>query len=129
MSMKIAPSQANTRINLLMSQNWLVNADGTALEAIFHFKTFKKAWEFMGLIAAKAAEQRHHPEWANGYNRVFIRWTTHDVGGISEKDLDMAEACHEHATNLGGVIMENVDGTKLDNDRVALKDLAGRLCT
>ncbi|KAI8947622.1 hypothetical protein F4801DRAFT_560095 [Xylaria longipes] len=58
------------------------------------------------------------------YNRVFIRWTTHDIGGISEKDLDMAEACHEHATNLGGVVMENIDGTKLENDRATLMHLA-----
>jgi len=93
--------QYQARIADLTSNRWRMSADGKALEANLHFPTFKKTWEFMGLVAAKATEQRHHPEWANVYNKVFIRWTTHKVGGITEEDVKMAEACEKYARSSG----------------------------
>ena len=57
---------------------------------IFKFGDFKQAFSFMTLIAMKAEQINHHPEWENVYNKVKITLTTHDVGGISKLDYEMA---------------------------------------
>ncbi len=56
----------------------------------FIFKDFKQAFSFMTSIAMKAEQMNHHPEWENVYNKVKITLTTHDVGGISKLDYEMA---------------------------------------
>ena len=72
-------------------EGWSLSADGIALERDFKFKDFAAAWTFMCRIAAEAERLDHHPEWSNVYNRVSIRLTTHDTGGISDLDLALAE--------------------------------------
>ena len=57
---------------------------------LFKFVDFKQAFSFMTSIAMKAEQINHHPEWENIYNKVTITLTTHDVGGISKLDYDMA---------------------------------------
>lgn len=61
----------------------------------FRFKDFSAAWGFMSRVALLAEQQNHHPEWSNVYNRVDIALTTHDVGGISAKDLRLAESINQ----------------------------------
>jgi len=56
----------------------------------FKFSDFKQAFSFMTFIALKAEQINHHPEWENIYNEVKITLTTHDVGGMSNLDYDMA---------------------------------------
>lgn len=56
----------------------------------------------MTLISAYASKSRHHPEWSNIYNRVFVRWTTHDAGGLSAKDVEAARAVDEFAVKIVG---------------------------
>jgi hypothetical protein len=56
----------------------------------------------MSLVATHAASQRHHPEWSNIYNRVFVRWTTHSEGGLSGKDVEGAKACDGFAVKVQG---------------------------
>jgi len=56
------------------------------------FENFSMAWGFMSRVALLAEQQRHHPEWVNVYNRVDIALVTHDAGGITTKDLDLAKA-------------------------------------
>ena len=51
----------------------------------------------MSDVAAEAKRLRHHPEWSNIYSTVFIRWSTHDKGGISSKDIHLARICDELA--------------------------------
>ena len=63
-----------------------------ALVAELTFADFKEAFAFMTDVAALAEEMDHHPEWSNVYNRVSIRLTTHDAGGLSERDAVMAAA-------------------------------------
>ena len=59
---------------------------------IFKFKDFVEAFSFMTNIAMIAEKMNHHPEWYNVYNRVDITLTTHDSGGVNEKDISRAKA-------------------------------------
>ena len=56
----------------------------------FVFPRFIEAFGFMASVATVAEKQNHHPEWFNVYNKVQIRLTTHEAGGITEKDFDLA---------------------------------------
>ena len=64
--------------------------DGDALAKTFEFADFPAAIDFMGRAAERIDELDHHPEWTNVYNRVEVRLSSHDVGGISERDLRLA---------------------------------------
>ena len=66
------------------------NDSREAFVKLFKFSDFKHAFSFMTSIAMKAEQINHHPEWENVYNKVNITLTTHDVGGISELDYEMA---------------------------------------
>ena len=56
----------------------------------FKFSDFSEAFAFMVKVALKAEKMNHHPEWRNVYNKVEIRLSTHDAGGITELDLKLA---------------------------------------
>ena len=71
---------------------WSLRADGLAIERTFRFKDFSQAWAFMNRVALLAEKHDHHPEWSNVYNRVAITLTTHDAGGLSDRDTRMAQA-------------------------------------
>ncbi|MDP5069921.1 MAG: 4a-hydroxytetrahydrobiopterin dehydratase [Congregibacter sp.] len=77
------------QLNLGSSDLWRLNDDGK-LEKHFEFDDFNAAWAFMTRVALFAERSDHHPEWKNVYNRVSVELRTHDVGGISSKDLDLA---------------------------------------
>ncbi|KAF5878919.1 putative pterin-4-alpha-carbinolamine dehydratase family protein [Botrytis fragariae] len=76
---------------------WVLANDRMSMERAITFKGFKDAWNFMNAIAAKCKQERHHPEWVNIYNKVFIRWTTHDLPGLTATDILMATFCDEQA--------------------------------
>jgi len=56
----------------------------------FGFKDFAQAFAFMTAVAGAAEAANHHPDWSNSYNRVTIRLTSHDQGGVTDKDYDLA---------------------------------------
>ena len=62
------------------------------LQRDFLFRDFVEAFGFMSRVALLAEQRNHHPEWSNVYNRVSITLTTHDTGGLSDLDIDMAQA-------------------------------------
>jgi 4a-hydroxytetrahydrobiopterin dehydratase len=63
-----------------------------AITRQFLFKDFSEAFGFMARVALLAEVQDHHPEWSNVWNRVDILLTTHDAGGLSARDVAMAQA-------------------------------------
>ena len=66
--------------------------EGGKLRREFAFANFVEAFGFMTQIALHAEKMDHHPEWFNVYNRVEVDLTTHDAGGLSEKDFAFAAA-------------------------------------
>ena len=70
--------------------DWTLAQDGRAIDRSFKFKDFAQAFGFMTGVAQLAEAADHHPEWSNVYNRVDIRLTTHDCGGLSQRDMALA---------------------------------------
>ena len=76
---------------------WELTKDGReAVFKEFKFSDFKDAFSFMTIIALKAEEIGHHPEWFNVYNKVVITLTTHDVNGLSQKDISLGAFIDSH---------------------------------
>lgn len=71
---------------------WTLSEDGLAIQRTLIFDDFAQAFGFMARVAIVAEKADHHPEWFNVYNRVEIRLTTHDAGGLSTRDLALAAA-------------------------------------
>jgi 4a-hydroxytetrahydrobiopterin dehydratase len=62
-----------------------------ALGKSFRFADFNAAFGFMSRVALAAEAMNHHPDWCNAWNRVDITLTTHDCGGVTEKDIALAQ--------------------------------------
>ncbi|CAG4922822.1 unnamed protein product [Acidocella sp. C78] len=71
---------------------WALAKDRDAIERRFAFANFSEAFAFMTRVALLAEAHDHHPEWSNVYNRVSILLSTHDAGGLSARDIRLAEA-------------------------------------
>lgn len=71
--------------NLTSFAGWRYNKE--ALERTFTFKDFSEAFAFMTRVALIAETLEHHPDWSNVYNKVTIRLSTHDAGGVTGKDF------------------------------------------
>ena len=67
-----------------------------AIMALFPFKDFSEAWAFMSRCALAAEKLDHHPDWSNVYNCVTVKLNTHDQGGITELDLQLAEMMNSY---------------------------------
>jgi 4a-hydroxytetrahydrobiopterin dehydratase len=63
-----------------------------AIAKSFKFKDFNEAFGFMTRVALLADKMDHHPEWFNVYNRIDVTLSTHDAGGVTQNDIDMATA-------------------------------------
>ena len=70
------------------------------LRRAYKFPDFAHAMGFMATATPLIERMNHHPEWANVYNRVTIHLTTHDSGGITKKDLELAKLLESIATKL-----------------------------
>ena len=63
-----------------------------ALHRVFQFRDFAEAFAFMTRVAELAEERDHHPDWSNVYSKVVIELRTHDAGGVTRRDLELARA-------------------------------------
>ena len=68
-----------------------------AIHKTFKFKSFSEAFGFMARSALAAEKMNHHPEWFNVYNKVDVTLATHDAGGVTQKDIDLAAAMDGYA--------------------------------
>jgi 4a-hydroxytetrahydrobiopterin dehydratase len=75
--------------NLLL---WTYDGEAMGIRRNLRFSDFAEAFGFMTRVAILAEKADHHPEWFNVYNRVEILLTTHDAGGLSKRDIDLAAA-------------------------------------
>jgi 4a-hydroxytetrahydrobiopterin dehydratase len=76
---------------------WKYDGERDAISRKFIFSDFAEAFAFMSCVAIHAEKADHHPEWFNVYNKVDIILTTHDAGGVTEKDVKLAEAMEKAA--------------------------------
>lgn len=72
--------------------DWDYDEARDAITRRFTFADFSEAFAFMTRVALLAEKTDHHPEWSNVWNRVDVLLTTHDAGGLSGRDIDMAQA-------------------------------------
>jgi len=76
---------------------WTTEEGGKALTRRFKFKDFCEAFGFLTRVALHAEKVDHHPEFTNVWNRVDFRLTSHDAGGVTERDMKLAEAINRIA--------------------------------
>jgi len=77
--------------------DWELAKDREAITRKFQFADFDAAFAFMTRSALLAAKMDHHPEWFNVYNKVDVTLATHDAGGVTQKDIDLAAAMDGYA--------------------------------
>ncbi|GKU02519.1 pterin-4-alpha-carbinolamine dehydratase family protein [Fusarium langsethiae] len=139
-------ASATPALNALLTSEggrWALAKDGTALERQFKFKTFGKTWDFMTGVSLQCKIKNHHPEWSNVspflyfnsysqlttgikvYNTTFIRWTTHNPAGLSDKDITMATQCDALAAQLGELPPEpEISTAEMGDQSCAIRGLA-----
>ncbi len=83
---KIAVGEALTGLN-----GWSAAKDREAIVKSFKFADFNAAFAFMTEVALSASRLDHHPEWSNVYNKVEVVLTTHDAGGVTANDVELAK--------------------------------------
>lgn len=71
--------------------DWFHDDLSDAITRELKFKDFRKAFGFMTEVALSAEKLGHHPDWSNSYGRVVITLSTHDAGGLTEKDIALAK--------------------------------------
>ncbi len=87
---KLSPDARAALISELEQNGWSEVEGEDALQKSFKFRNFISAFGFMTKVALYAEKWNHHPEWFNVYNRVDVRLTTHDAGGLTELDAKLA---------------------------------------
>lgn len=87
---KLSPQAREEALKAL--PKWTSGTDRDAISRTFVFKDFNQAFGFMSRVALLAEKMDHHPEWSNVYKTVNVTLSTHDAGGVTEKDIAMAKA-------------------------------------
>jgi 4a-hydroxytetrahydrobiopterin dehydratase len=100
MPQKLTPEGRAAALSKLTG--WSEVAGRDAIAKTFKFKDFTQAFGFMTMAALVAEKLDHHPEWFNVYNRVDVTLSTHDAGGVTERDVTLAQAMDMFAARPGG---------------------------
>jgi 4a-hydroxytetrahydrobiopterin dehydratase len=90
MAAPLAPEARDQAVSDL--DGWTLTADGKAIHRDLDFDGFVAAFGFMTKVALVAEKMDHHPDWLNSWNRVEITLTSHDAGGVTERDIALARA-------------------------------------
>ena len=85
-------------VALSNNPHWNYDPEAQGIRRTLRFTDFAEAFGFMTRVAILAEKADHHPEWFNVYNRVEMLLTTHDAGGLSQRDIDLATAIDAIAT-------------------------------
>ena len=88
--------------NLPTPAGWKRDDKRDAIMREYVFQDFNRAFAFMTQVALAAEKADHHPEWSNVYNKVRVTLTTHDAGGVTQKDLDLARFADDAYARLQG---------------------------
>nr|WP_295467730.1 4a-hydroxytetrahydrobiopterin dehydratase [Mesorhizobium sp.] len=78
---------------------WSIAEDGLSIERTFEFRNFSEAFAFMTRAALAAEKMNHHPNWSNVYKTVRVALSTHDRGGVTELDIELARRMNRYAGN------------------------------
>ncbi|MCW7539902.1 4a-hydroxytetrahydrobiopterin dehydratase [Aquabacterium sp. A7-Y] len=97
---RLSPDAARQELQRL--PHWQLDEQRGAIRRTFKFADFSHAFAFMTHLALLAEQRNHHPEWFNVYNRVEITLTTHDVDGLSARDIELALKADEAFARFGG---------------------------
>jgi len=90
-AVRLTEAERAAALPALGATGWGAAPDRDAIRKVWKFATFSEAWGFMSRVALLAEKQDHHPEWSNVWNRVEITLSTHDAGGLSERDVTLAK--------------------------------------
>lgn len=90
-------SEEQITAGLAALPGWTRAAGRSAITKTFKWADFNEAWGFMSRVALAAEKLDHHPEWSNVWNRVDITLSTHDAGGLSDRDFKLAAAIEKAA--------------------------------
>jgi 4a-hydroxytetrahydrobiopterin dehydratase len=74
-----------------LAAGWTLAADGKSISRSFKFGDFSEAFAFMTAVALAAEKMDHHPDWTNVYDRVDVTLSSHDIGGLSARDVKLAK--------------------------------------
>jgi len=85
---------------------WTETPGREAIARTFTFKDFNEAFGFMSRAALVAEKRAHHPEWRNVYRTVEVVLATHDAGGVTARDIELAKAMNAIAKQLGVTITQ-----------------------
>jgi len=89
---------AEIRLNMSRIPHW--TRRGSTLRRIFEFKDFAAAMSFVNSVARAAEKVQHHPDIDIRWNKVTLGLTTHDAGGLTERDFSLAERCNGLAERM-----------------------------
>ena len=90
MNDKLSGAARTEALDKLQAAGWSMVEGRDAISKSFKFKDFTRAFGWMTQAAIAAEKMNHHPEWFNVYNKVTVTLTTHDAGGLSHLDIDLA---------------------------------------
>uniref|UniRef100_A0A8D0KG80 4a-hydroxytetrahydrobiopterin dehydratase n=1 Tax=Salvator merianae TaxID=96440 RepID=A0A8D0KG80_SALMN len=96
----LTTEERNQALYELKSSGWSELTERDAIYKEFLFNTFNQAFGFMTRIALQAEKMNHHPEWFNVYNKVQITLISHDCGGLTKRDVKLAQFIDKAAASV-----------------------------
>ena len=97
MNIRLTSKERETDLASLIENGWSIVQDRDAIFKQFKFKSFVEAFSWMTAAALCAEKMNHHPEWSNVYNRVQVTLMTHDIDGLSDLDIKLAQKMNQLA--------------------------------